>query len=269
MGSHHVALREELALFATSPDVAVAIEVDFDDLKLVADVNGDVIFPAASLLKMSLAMTAEIRAGEGFLDLMQPVNVKEITRFPARKSVLRGMLHTATLSVEELVRIMLISSDELCTRALRSLIRDEWVSSLLEDFGFQKTKLHPISDFVSVAGEISAIEAVQMLSLATNEALFPITASALESSIMNSRIPLGASDYSGKLSHKTGSLPGVAHDVAQLETSRGPLRLAFLSRNQTDTVMTGYQMGVCTSELLKILDVTVSSSMSVVKDLDG
>ena len=70
-------------------------------------------------------------------------------------------------------------------------------------------------------------------------------------------------DYFDEIAHKTGTLRGVAHDVAHLTCDRGDAWLAFLSYDQHDTLVTGYEMGVATRSLLEYAGLQVTSTRSV------
>lgn len=258
-----------LRTFAKSHNLAVSISIDLEDFHYETNFNGDEIFPAASLLKLPLAMSLEERSIFGEIDLLNRHNLSEMTSRSSTNSILRGLKHTQNLTTEELICLMLISSDELATKQLRTIISDEIINGFLEKNCFHRTRLCPDDGGVSVSGTTTANESIGLLSLASNVNRYPITANSLEYSIMNSRIPIGVSDKDLPISHKTGSLYGVAHDVAQITIPGGRLLLAFLSKNQIDTVIVGYEMGLCTAEILKACHVSASSSLSVVCDLDG
>ncbi|WP_367116324.1 serine hydrolase [uncultured Lamprocystis sp.] len=104
-----------------------------------------------------------------------------------------------------------------------------------------------------------------MLRAAADSARYPCTANALRRSIRNSRIPLGANDLDVQILHKTGSLTGVAHDVALLECVEGRVWAAFLTEQQHDTLITGYAMGICTRHVLQAWGLAVQRTSSAVE----
>lgn len=250
--------------FVTNKNAAVAVEISLSDVNFSANINGFQSFSAASVLKLPIAMTVEHKSKIGELDMLQEHNLSHITSLSPSQSVLRGLVHTTVVSTEELLRFMLIASDELATLHLRSLISTEEVNSLLSTSGFSETQLSPDIRTVSVMGTTSAIEALRLLSMATEETTYPVCADALKSSILNSRIPLGAQEFEINIQHKSGSLPGIANDVAELTTGDGSIKIAFLTKLQPDTVLTGYEMGLCTREILAACEVTVTSTRSVI-----
>lgn len=250
--------------FADTTDLAVAIRIDLNDFQYRADINGAMIFSAASVLKLAISMAIEYQVACGLLNLRYRHSLQEMYKLSRSNSILRGLVNTSSLTSEELVRIMLISSDELATYQLLKIIDVSSINKFLHENNFVDTQIHTSTQEVSVSGQTSAHEALNLLLLSEDSNLFPVTSSALRNSIMNSRIPLGVTDRAILVSHKTGSLPGVANDVAKLDTKKGSIYVSFLSRNQEDTVITGYKMGLCTAQILRSLGLAVSRSNSIV-----
>ena len=52
-------------------------------------------------------------------------------------------------------------------------------------------------------------------------------------------------------------MTGVAHDAAVLDCDRGQVIVAFLSDAQHDTLVTGYEMGLCTRGVLQTWGLSV------------
>lgn len=257
---------EALHNFVTNEHCAVALEIDLPEISFSTHLNGTKQFPAASILKLPIAMAIEEQSQRGELDLHETHQLSEVLNQSRAHSVLRGMVSSKTITTEELLRVMLIASDELATFQLRTILKTQDVNTLITESGCLETYLSEVIGPVSVLGKTSANDALRLMSLTTSEAQFPTCASALKTSILNSRIPLGAQEFDISLLHKTGSLPGVAHDVAELTTEEGFLRIAFLTENQTDTVLTGYKMGLCTREILEACGVSVKSTRSIMTD---
>lgn len=257
---------EALHNFVTNQHCAVALEIDLPEISFSTHLNGTKQFPAASILKLPIAMAIEEQSQRGELDLHETHQLSEVLTQSRAHSVLRGMVSSKTITTEELLRVMLIASDELATFQLRTILKTQDVNTLITESGCLETYLSEVIGPVSVLGKTSANDALRLMSLTSSEAQFPTCASALKTSILNSRIPLGAQEFDISLLHKTGSLPGVAHDVAELTTEEGFLRIAFLTENQTDTVLTGYKMGLCTREILEACGVSVKSTRSIMTD---
>lgn len=261
-----VRIEKALSRFTDNNQWAVSVNIDLEHLQFEAHLNGDSPFPAASLLKVPLALSIEKSSTQGILDLSQKHNLDIVKQSSGKKSILRALVHTENVTTEELVRIMLITSDEAASRFLRNMVSTNDVNSMLREYGFVSTLLEDVGGRTSVSGVTTSKEALGLLNLATDETFFPICASALSSSIINSRIPLGIADSAIEIAHKTGTLTGVAHDVAEISTPRGRILLAILSRNQDDTIVAGYEMGLFTNELLQICEVQATSTLSILSD---
>jgi beta-lactamase class A len=219
-------------------------------------VNQEAIRPAASLLKLAVAM-----AVEPLLDDLASERVGDLVR-PRDVSVLHSLDAERALSARELHALMLSASDAPAARWATAAVgipaaRDAAVAS-----GATRTEILPDDDF-GVRGSTTAREAVDLIRAATDPDRFPACARALQHSIINSRIPLGVTADDIDIAHKTGTLTGVAHDVAHLACGGGDVWLAFLSEAQHDTLVAGYETGLCTRELLQCAGLQVVRTRSV------
>ena len=100
-------------------------------------------------------------------------------------------------------------------------------------------------------GLTSAGDALRLIAASRDEAQYPLTARALRHTAHGARIPLGATAAGITVTHKTGTLAGVAHDVAVLECRDGTLAPASLRERRHDLLVSGCQMGICTRGLLQ------------------
>lgn len=115
----------------------------------------------------------------------------------------------------------------------------------------------------SLAGFTTARDALRLLEASADAPAWPLTANALRNNVRDSRIPLGATDLDIAIAHKTGSLPGIAHDVAVVECAGGRLAIAFLTEAQHDTLVAGYEMGVCTRAVLEAWGLGARATRSI------
>ena len=209
-------------------------------------VESDTPRPAASLLKLPLAMAIEPRlaglSGQRVADLLAPDD---------DGSVLQALESDRVLSPVELLRIMLSTSDNPCARWAWLSVGSGAVEVSLHEAAAHSTTLDPdAGEGMGFAGVTTARDAVALLRAALDPGRFPVTSGALGHSIRNSRIPLGATDLDVRIAHKTGTLAGVGHDVAHLRCRGGDMWIAFLAEEQHDILVTGYEMGICTRALL-------------------
>jgi beta-lactamase class A len=218
---------------------------------------------AASLLKLGIAIAVEDEIHAGTLDANASVLLRDLAARPSDHSVLDLLDPESVMSLRTLVSLMAGASDNTCTRWLLSLIGRDRIAAAISSVGCHDTIINlDIDDEVPIAGITTCRDALHLLHVASDPNRCPITAHALRHSIRNSRIPLGATATDVSIAHKTGSLTGLAHDVAILECGAGRADIAFLTDDQHDTLIASYAMGICTREVLTAwhLDTTFSVS---------
>lgn len=218
--------------------------------------HADVQRPAASLHKLLMGM-----AVEPWLDELRPQRVGDLLR-ETDSSILHALGSKHVLTPREIHALMLSASDAASARWVTSQVGIEAIVEAAISVGAHHTQVVADAEFGAL-GQTTARDAVAIMHVAANDSRYPACARALRHSIINSRIPLGATSEDIDIAHKTGTLTGVAHDVAQLTCSGGTVWLAFLSTEQHDTLVTGYEMGLCTRRLLEYAGLTVTSTSSV------
>ena len=119
------ATESALNKFATTINRAVAIEISVQGLNWTSNINGQDVYPAASLLKIPLALAAEQMMANGVLDPKRKVSLKALRENRIQNSVLSAFSDTKFITIEEVLRFTLISSDEQCTRYLRKIVSNE------------------------------------------------------------------------------------------------------------------------------------------------
>ncbi len=202
-------------------------------------------YRAASLLKLGIAVAVEDGIRDGCIDQDTEISVLELRARPEDHSVLDLLDPRTILRLSDALALMIGASDNTCAR---------WLSKLVS----------PDHDPDSaLVGTTTCRSALDLLRAAADQDRFPITAHALRHSIRNSRIPLGANAADVIIAHKTGSLTGLAHDVAIIECDAGVAEIAFLTDNQHDTLVTAYAMGICTREVLTAWGLSTQSTVSV------
>jgi hypothetical protein len=236
--------------FATTVQRSVAIEICVRDFNWTSNINGLVVFPAASLLKIPLALATEQMMTNGALDPKKRVALKALCEKKNQNSVLSAFSDTKFITVEEVLRLTLISSDEQCARYLRQIVPNELIRKVIAEASCKSTFFSDELNFISIEGMTTALDALRLISCATDKLRYPICSFSLESSILNSRIPVGVDPAKYKIFHKTGTLQGVANDVAHINTDHGFIRIAFLTKNQEDLIISGYEMGLCVRLIL-------------------
>lgn len=233
-----------------------------------AQIAGDVPRPAASLLKLPLGMAVEKAIAErprGPL-AAEEVPVAEVIGRWSDPTVLRALDPDRRLRVNEMLRLMVGSSDGPSAQWLLERVGMAAVAETIRGIGCEATSVHlaPGQAGGALAGRTTAADALLLLAAAADAQHFPMVARALAESTLNSRIPLGVLAEDVDIAHKTGTLRSVAHDVALLEVTGGRVWLAFLTDAQHDTLVSGYEMGLCTGELLAAFGLQATATRSVV-----
>lgn len=217
--------------------------------------------PAASLLKLVVAM-----ALEPLIQRLEQQRVSDLLTATDISTVLRSFDPDRLLSPAEMLRLMLSASDGPCTRWAVSATGIDRIRKTLAEIDVGQTEI-VIDEHGMPMGITTARNAIQLIRAVTDNQFFPIGAFSLQHSIRNSRIPLGATSPDVEIAHKTGTLTGVAHDVARIQCANGTLWIAFLSNNQHDTLVTSYEMGCCTRALLVALGLEARTTVSA--DVDN
>lgn len=256
--------REALRAFADAEGRSVLARVRMGGHEWVDGVAAEVVRPAASLLKMALGLAAERALADGTLDPSGTVPAGAIDGTGRDGSVTALLDRATALSPGDLLGLLLGASDNAAARWFAQRIPATAVQESLREAGCTDTTLamDPESAWV-LEGTTTCADALRLLATGSDETRYPRCAHALRHSIRNSRIPLGAQDADIRIAHKTGTMTGLAHDVALLQCRQGSLEIAFLTERQHDTLVAGYAMGVCTRSVLEAWGLSVHRTVSI------
>jgi len=225
-------------------------------------VQDDIKRPAASLLKILIAVAVEDEINKHLLDPSQSLRVGTLIDSEFEPSILRSLDSNHSVTVAEVMRISLSASDPFANRHLLSLTELSHLREILLLANCVDTEIayQAGPSLKNIIGKTTARDALNLIEFGSDSKKYPITAHGLRSSILNSRIPLGIANMGTQISHKTGTLPSVAHDVALIKCHEATISVAFLTENQDDTLQTGYEMGICMRRILETLNYTVKFS---------
>ena len=256
-----VAAERALADYAAEPGRSALVKISVDGRTWEGGVAADAVHPAASLLKLAVAIAAEEAIADGSLDTTRRISVAELGVVPGDHSVLGLLDPGRDISVAEMLGLMLGSSDNPCARRFVELLGLARIGDVVSRLDCASTAVWADAE-AGVGGATTCRDALTLLAAASDPVRHPASARALQRSIRNSRIPLGATEDDIRIAHKTGTLTGLAHDVAVLECVGGTAQIAFLTQNQHDTLVTGYAMGLCTRQVLDAWGLSVRTTMS-------
>jgi beta-lactamase class A len=213
--------------------------------------------PAASVIKVALAMAVFQKGAQGKIDLSSHVSIQT---FPPTRyvSILAAFDPERKLSIREICRIALITSDNPLAVYLQTLANFGDVNSLLEEIGcgspcrmgagFSEEELGP-KNRVNI---LTADAAVHLLSVLITEPFYADLAVALKNNLRNNRIPALLPEHVSVI-HKTGSLDGVANDVGIVHDDKVDFTVAFLTDKQADPIRTSNDISDCSLKLFNLM----------------
>lgn len=239
--------------YAAAAGRSVAVRIRVGGGEVDAGVASDDPMPAASLLKLPLALAVEHAIEAGTLDPTRQVPISQVRR-DRQPGALDVLVSDPVITVADVLGLALALSDNACADWLFEQIGVGPVLHVLDELGCTGTTAaaQPLDGLGPMSGVTTAVDAIRLMAAVGDEQRHPLTARALRHTLFASRIPLGATEADVRLAHKTGSLTGVAHDAAIITCDRGEMLIAFLSQHQHDTLITGYDMGLCTRALLDL-----------------
>lgn len=215
----------------------------FEDLSdgQIIEINGDEIFPAASVIKV-LVLVHILNLG---VDLEKKIYLDlSLPRFNQvdGSGMLNYLQSDVELSVADLLTAMIIDSDNVATNVLletygnpnaRQLfpalnLRHTRLNSLIDDFGrLEDDDINP-----TTPAEIAAVFHKAIFEFPAGEVVLDI----LSRQRNRSRIPFFLPDEPELvIAHKTGTLDHVVHDAGVVLSPRTDYVLAILSKNQPST----------------------------------
>jgi beta-lactamase class A len=212
-------------------------------------VRGDVPRPAASVMKVPLFMTVYRDAAAGRIALDRSVAVEGFTK-TRYVSILAAFDAGRKLSLREVSRLAVITSDNPCAVHLQGLVDFAGVNRLLEEIGcappcrmgagFSEQELGP-ANRVNV---LTTDACIRIWSALRHDPVYGDLMTALKNNLRNQRIPALLPDEVAVF-HKTGSLEGVVNDVGILDDGRVCYALAFLTDAQSDPLRTTNEIAAC------------------------
>lgn len=210
----------------------------------------DQVMPTASLIKVAVLVTAYREADAGRLDLEKKVELKESDKVPGSGILTNHFSAGATLSVRDLMRAMIVWSDNTATNLVVNQIGLKRISEVMAELGFEQTRMHSLVFRGSTTsiddvngkefglGRTTAREMSQLLELIYNRKA--ASAEACDAMLkhmrklettprLDARFPAGT-----VFAHKTGSVNTARADAGIIETDAGPVIVCALTAKNKD-----------------------------------
>jgi beta-lactamase class A len=237
------------------PPRAVALE-SLRGPAVKISLNGDLPLPAASLVKLPLAVAIYEQAAAGKISLDECVRHTELgrTEYP---SILEVFSDDHTFTLKELCGLILATSDNPTSQYLLERVGVHSVNAAAERLGATSTRIM-VGFLDELLGEknraniTTADDILKMLKMIAASPSCQDLIVALKNNLRNFRIPLRLPD-SLPVAHKTGSLTGVAVDAGIVYGRKVDLAVSFLSDHQPDTAETSLSIGDCMGRIWGLL----------------
>lgn len=207
------------------------------DTALCVKINPDLVLPSASVVKTAIACAAADLAAQGKLDLNRTISVSEIDE-TFYCSILHAFDGTDRLTIKNLIGLMLIVSDNPATTAVLKCIGMDSVTTWLGQNRCNQTTLSVPFDDASLgtplrANLTTAEDCLKLLQLIDREPAYDFVKRMLANNLRNERIPKQLPDEA-VIAHKTGTLSGLVHDVAIIESPSADYYLIVLADELDD-----------------------------------
>lgn len=201
------------------------------------ELNPDMVFPAASTIKVPIMYEIMRQASVGMIRLDAPLVVTD-NFLTGGAGILKELRSGLTMTVRELVTLMIILSDNTATNMLIDLAGMDAINQTMSGLGLKLTVLRRrMMDFEAARSgkenTTSAADLALMFEIIHKNRELPQTYGALMLEIlMRQQIQDKLPFYLPEeriLAHKTGTLPGVEHDAGILFLPGGPYIICVLT----------------------------------------
>ena len=222
-------LRQACETFANQPGEIAVIVQSKTDASLSVSINANQAMPSASLIKVAIACAA---ASDPALDLTAARIIGDLDE-TFYCSILQAFDPNDKVSLKALIGLMLIVSDNPATSAVLQAVGIEKVTAWLQGHGLIDTSLSVGFDDASLgqplrANRTTAEDCLNLLKLAETLPTCRFVLHMLRNNLRNERIPKLLPD-SAVIAHKTGTLNGLMHDIAIIESPKTAFYLIVLA----------------------------------------
>lgn len=218
---------------AQDGQIAVIVQSRTDPAQIVA-INEHLPLPSASVIKAAIACAA-IDAPD--LDLRQPVAISDLDE-TFYCSILQAFDPGDQISLKALMGLMLIVSDNPATSAVLDAVGRPRVNAWLEQKDLTATNLTVGFEDASLGAPLranltTADDCLRLLRMIDTEGAYAPIRHMLANNLRNERIPKLLPDEA-IIPHKTGTLNGLCHDVAIVESAAAAFYLVVLADGLPD-----------------------------------
>lgn len=201
--------------------------------------NEDMPIEAASIIKLIVMAEAFSQRNSGKLDWNRKIVIRHEDKLPSC-GALSCMHDGLEVTVEDLVTLMIILSDNTAANLLIDILGMENINSMAHQLGMKGTQMNRKLFMNELSRQgienyVTAADICLLLNLIGQEKLISRQASnemldILLSQRLNGKIPFFIHDKGVMIAHKTGEDSGITHDCA-IVLEKKPFIMCFLSQN--------------------------------------
>ena len=203
--------------------------------------NADMPLEAASVIKVPIMVEAFRQMEAGLIDFDAPVTIRREDKLPSCGAL--TYLHDGvTVTVGDLVTLMIILSDNTATNLMIGMLGIENINKTIDDLGLTGTWLNrmlfqPELSRQGIQNYVSAVDMGKLLQGMLQGEIVSPEASArmleiLGNQRLNGKLPFYLHSKDIRCAHKTGEDDGITHDVGVIFAEETCV-VCFLS-NDTD-----------------------------------
>lgn len=227
-------LSQILRVFSTQPGNVAVILQSKRDPELLVTINSDMELPSASIIKAAIACAV---ADQSEIELSQKIDISSLDP-TFYCSIMQAFDPGDQISLKAMIGLMLIVSDNPATTAVLDVIGIDKVNAWLAKNGLNQTNLEIGFDDNALgqplrANLTTARDCLRLLQLIDSQPNFAFIKHMLANNLRNERIPKLLPD-DAVIAHKTGTLNGLVHDIAIIESPSAAYYLVALADGLLD-----------------------------------
>ncbi len=205
--------------------------------------NGDELFYAASVIKVPIMAAVFSSVQEGQLNLSDPIVLKK-EDFVGGSGVLQHLTPGTSLTLYDIITLMIIQSDNTATNMLIDLVGVEKIQRMMREAGMEKSTFYNklMTDFAKRKGynQVTATDMAKLLKeIIASEQMIDILKKQQVRDCLPGKLPSPYADLADgevrwELANKTGWIPGTRHDVGIFYVGQRKMIASVLSKDVDD-----------------------------------
>lgn len=206
------------------------------------EINSDLKFPSASIIKVFIMAYIMNLVYINKLDINQKFDIKPNSNNRNELGILSNINTPIQLDLRDIITLMIIDSDNVATNILINIIDEDDINDFIKEIKCQDTYIsgelniyHENYSFTTPRDTYIILNKIYNKDLPYSDFMLDV----LIRQKYNNRIPFFiVNDISNlKIAHKTGTLDGIAHDIAIIFTERFKYILCVMTKNQKSTTV--------------------------------